>query len=56
MNSIQLFRVILFLVKVGGMRIVQHKPTTHKGSPTTCDLEDVTGLTVISELKSNFTL
>lgn len=29
------------------MRIVQHKPATHKGSPPTADLEDCTGLTVI---------
>lgn len=45
--------VFVFLVKVGGMRIVQHKPATHKGSPTTADLEDVTGLTVIWNLIHN---
>lgn len=44
--SIVDFDQFSFAVKVGGMRVVQHKPATHKGSPPTADLEDCTGLTV----------
>lgn len=34
-----------FTVKVGGMRVVQHKPPSQKPGAT-ADLEDCTGLTV----------
>lgn len=38
--------LLFFSVKVGGMRVVQHKPPSHKEAAS-ADLEDCTGLTVI---------
>lgn len=43
--KIQYAFYVCLTVKVGGMRVVQHKPPTHKENPT-ADLEDCTGLTV----------
>lgn len=44
--------VFFFSVKVGGMRVVQHKPPSHKEAAS-ADLEDCTGLTVIIYVQFN---
>lgn len=45
--ELKFFSCFNFTVKVGGMRVVQHKPPSQKAVPT-ADLEDCTGLTVNS--------